>query len=95
VNQLCLTASIAESKPLRWTPAGLPALELLLEHESQVLEAGANRVVKAVVKTVVIGTLAETLSKQALGSVWQFTGFLTTPKNGKQLIFHIQAFQSL
>ena len=95
MNQLCLTARIAESKPLRWTPAGLPALELLLEHESQVLEDGSNRVAKAVVKTVAIGTLAETLAQQPLGSEWQFTGFLTTPRNGKQLIFHIQAFQTL
>jgi len=91
-NQLELTACIAEVKPLRYTPAGLPALELRLEHESSVQEAGQDRLAKAVVKAVAFGTLAERLAKQAIGSVWCFSGFVATPRNGKNLVFHIQAF---
>jgi primosomal replication protein N len=91
-NQLELTACIAEVKPLRYTPAGLPALELRLEHESSVQEAGQERQAKALVKAVAFGTLAERLAKQAIGSVWSFSGFVATPRNGKNLVFHIQAF---
>jgi primosomal replication protein N len=91
-NQLELTACIAEVKPLRYTPAGLPALELKLEHESSLQEADQQRQVKAVVKAIAIGTLAERLAQQAIGSVWSFSGFVATPRNAKNLVFHIQSF---
>ena len=77
---------------MRYTPAGLPALNLRLEHESEVLEAGGKRVVKVVVKAVAFGTLAERLAKQALGSVWRFNGFLANARQGKAVVFHIQEF---
>jgi len=92
-NHLVLTACIAQVDVLRYTPAGLPALNLRLEHESDVLEAGQTRQVKATIKALAIGTLAERLAQQALGSNWRFSGFLTMPRNSKQLVFHIQEFQ--
>jgi len=93
VNQVVLTACIAEASALRYTPAGLPALDVRLEHESEVLEAGKPRQVKVAVKAVAFGTLAETLGKQAIGSTWTFAGFLATPRNGKHPVLHIQQFQ--
>ena len=77
---------------MRYTPAGLPALNLRLEHESVVQEAGSSRTVKVVVKAVAFGTLAERLAKQAIGSVWKFTGFLANARQGKSVVFHIQEF---
>ncbi|ARV17740.1 primosomal replication protein N [Comamonadaceae bacterium OS-4] len=77
---------------MRYTPAGLPALNLRLEHESVVQEAGSSRTVKVVVKAVAFGTLAERLAKQAIGSVWNFTGFLANARQGKSVVFHIQEF---
>ena len=78
---------------MRYTPAGLPALNLRLEHESSVLEAGQPRQVKAVVKAVAFGANAERLAKQLVGSVWRFSGFVATPNHGKSLVFHIQEFR--
>ena len=77
---------------MRYTPAGMPALNLRLEHESQVSEAGGQRTVKVAVKAVAFGTLAERLAKQAIGSVWRFSGFLANARQGKSLVFHIQDF---
>jgi primosomal replication protein N len=91
-NQLVLKACIAEAEALRYTPAGLPALNLRLEHESELVEAGQSRQVKAAVKAVAFGALAERLVAQAIGSCWRFSGFLATPRNGKNLVFHIQEF---
>jgi primosomal replication protein N len=91
-NSLVLSACIAEVETMRYTPAGLPALNLRLEHESQVAEAGGQRTVKVVVKAVAFGTLAERLAKQAIGSVWKFSGFLANARQGKSLVFHIQEF---
>ena len=91
-NQLDLTARIAEVQTLRYTPGGLPALNLQLEHESETVEAGQTRQVRAMVKAVAFGAVAERLVKQAIGSNWRFNGFVATPKNGKHMVFHIQEF---
>ena len=92
MNQLVLSARIAQAGTLRYTPAGLPALDFSLEHESELSEAGQARQVKVAVKAVAFGAVAETLGRQALGSSWNFTGFLATPRNGKHPVFHIQSF---
>ncbi len=91
-NQLLLTASVVALDALRYTPAGLPALNVKLEHESSLMEAGQARAVKAAIKAVAFGTVAERLAKQAIGSVWSFKGFLATPLNGKHVVYHLQDF---
>ena len=92
-NQLLLTASVAEVGVLRYTPAGLPTIDLKLEHESSIDEAGQTRQVKAALKAIAFGAMAERLARQALGSLWLFRGFLATPRNGKHAVFHIQDFE--
>jgi primosomal replication protein N len=93
VNQLALTACVAELGALRFTPSGLPAIDLKLEHESMISDAGQPRQVKAALKAVAFGSVAERLARQALGSLWRFQGFLATPGNGKHPVLHIQDFQ--
>jgi len=93
VNQTILSARIAEAKAMRYTPAGLPALDLTLDHESETLEAGLKRQVKVEIRAVAFGTDAETLSRQAIGSGFRFTGFLAAPRHGKHPVLHIQSFQ--
>jgi primosomal replication protein N len=93
VNQLVLSARIAQAGASRYTPAGLPAFDCSLEHESELSEAGQARQVKVAIKAVAFGSVAETLVKQAIGSSWRFTGFLATPRNGKHPVFHIREFQ--
>jgi primosomal replication protein N len=94
-NHVELTAGIAEQKAIRYTPAGLPVIDLVLEHASSIQEAGTLRQVKATVKAVAIGAVAERVQTQPIGSVWKFSGFLATPKNGKNVILHIQEFKTL
>ena len=93
MNQTILSARIAEAQALRYTPAGLPALDLRLEHESDVREAGAQRQVRVEVRAVAFGTDAETLARQAIGIAFRFTGFLAAPRHGKHPVLHIQSFQ--
>ena len=88
-----LTACCAELGVLRYTPAGLPAIDLRLEHESTVDEAGKPRQIKTALKAVAFGAVAERLARQSLGSLWRFQGFLATPGNGKHAVLHIQDFQ--
>ena len=92
MNQVVLSACIAEASVLRYTPAGLPALDFRLEHESELTEAGQQRQVKVAVKAVAFGSVAETLGRQAIGSHWKFTGFLAAARSGKHPVLHIQSF---
>ena len=88
-----MTACIAEAESLRYTPAGLPAINLRLEHESQQTEAGNPQAVKAAIKAVAFGAMAERLARQNIGSLWTFSGFLASPRNCKIAVFHIQDIQ--
>ena len=93
MNRTELKACIAEQAALRYTPAGLPALDLILEHASEVQEAGQMRKVQLKLRALAFGSLAERLAKQAVGTVWTFQGFLATPRQGKSVVLHIQKFQ--
>ena len=86
-------ACIAELSVLRYTPAGLPALDLMLEHNSQQSEAGHPRQVNLKIRALALGTQAERLSRQTVGSQWRFQGFLATPRQGRSVVLHIQEFQ--
>jgi primosomal replication protein N len=80
---------------MRYTPAGLPALDVVLEHESQIEEAGLQRTVKATLRTRALGELAQRLIKVSPQQEVQFEGFLATPRNSKGVIFHLTHFQQI
>ena len=92
MNHVDLTACIAELSPLRYTPAGIPAVNVILEHESEIVEADVARKVKLTVKAVAFGALAEQTAGLALGKAFRFTGFLVNARASKGIVFHIQAF---
>ena len=95
MNHVELTACIAELSPLRYTPAGIPALNFILEHESEMMEAGVSRQVKLTLKAVAFGTLAEQAVQLALGKAFRFTGFLINARTGKGVVFHIQVLNPI
>jgi primosomal replication protein N len=94
-NIVKLSARIAEASPLRYTPAGIPALNLVLEHESEVEEAGVTRQVKLTVRAVAFGALAEISAKSELGKPQLFTGFLINARTSKSIVFHIQSVDQI
>lgn len=82
---------------VRYTPAGVPVLELLLEHQSDLIEAGIKRTVCFYIKAVALGTNAEALvaKKANFESYLEFSGFLAASRNGKDVVFHIQDFHRM
>ena len=93
VNRLVLSATLVERAAPRYTPAGLPALDLSLKHESEVSEDGQPRKVSMEMKAVAIGAVTQVLMPLALGSVGLYGGFITSTRNGRGLLFHITSVE--
>ncbi|AKJ29023.1 primosomal replication protein N [Caldimonas brevitalea] len=89
MNRMVLQAAVIERGAMRYTPAGLPALDLRLEHESTVTEAGHPRKLRLELKAVVIGPLAQRVNQVELGVPQQFAGFLASQRNGRGVVLHI------
>ena len=83
---------VVQVQSMRYTPAGIPAVNLVLEHESQIVEMDTPRLVKLQLKAIAFGTQAEVLSRQGLDSVCEFHGFMASARSGKGVVFHIQDF---
>ena len=94
MNRLVLSATLAERGPLRYTPAGLPALDVQLTHESEVSQDGHPRKVTLQIRAVAIGSMVGPLGGLALGSQAQFGGFLAAGRNGRGLTFHVTELQA-
>ena len=89
MNRLVLSARLIERGALRYTPAGLPALDFRLEHQSEVSEADQMRKVSVQVRAIAIGPITHPLSALALGHDGTFAGFLSGTRNGRGLLFHV------
>jgi primosomal replication protein N len=89
MNQLLLSASVQERGAKRYTPAGLPALDLRLQSDTTVSQNGQPRKVSVELRAVVIGKLVAVVERFELGTVATFAGFLAPSRNGKGLVFHV------
>ena len=94
MNRVHLTARIVEISAIRYSPAGLPVVEALIEHDSQIEEAGIQRNVVLLLRSKAMGILAEKLALIPLQTSLVFTGFLANGKNSKSIVFHIHSYQS-
>ncbi len=94
MNTLVLTATVQSIAPLRYTPAGLPLLQLQLQHDSEQQEAGLSRKVQCLLPAVLIGEKAK-LALQA-GEQIKVKGFLTQRSaKSTQVVLHIQELQRI
>jgi primosomal replication protein N len=93
MNRLVLSAKLVQRSALRHTPAGLPALDLSLAHESTVSEDGQPRKVAIEMKAIGIGGVTKALGALVLGEAALFAGFVTTTRNGRGLLFHITSVE--
>ena len=93
MNRLVLSATLVERAAPRYTPAGLPALDLSLKHESEVQEDSQPRKVSMEMKAVAIGAVTQVLLPLELGSTGLYAGFITSTRNGRGLLFHITSVE--
>lgn len=89
VNQVLLAAQVIERAAMRYTPAGLPALDVRLAHASQVEHAGHPRKVSVEIHATALGDTARQLEQLAIGTSAVFSGFLGQQRSGRGVMFHI------
>jgi primosomal replication protein N len=89
-----IQAEVVQIEPLRYTPAGIPLLSVVLRHVSEQIEAGMKRKVECEVNAVVLGDLALKGLKQGVQILAQ--GFLAKRSlKSTQLVMHINDIKTM
>jgi primosomal replication protein N len=93
-NRLTLDATLSERGDLRYTPAGIPALECVLRHASVQPEAGGERRVECELAAVAFGEPAKALSRVSPGTALRCKGFLARRyRTGITVALHVNEFE--
>jgi primosomal replication protein N len=93
-NEVTLDGRLAVRGDLRFTPAGVPALDFELAHESVQTEGNAARKVACELAGVAIGPLARDLASVAVGARLRCRGFLARRyRTGASVALHVNAFE--
>ena len=93
-NRVLLDATLTERGELRYTPAGVPAIDLMLRHASRQPEADIERVVECELAAVAYGDQARGLASVAPGSALRCKGFLARRfRTGLTLALHVHTYE--
>jgi primosomal replication protein N len=85
-----LSGRLLELGALRYTPAGIAAVEFKIEHASEQDEAGASRTIQAEMSAIAFETQAKLIAGMQLGVEAKFSGFLSAKsKRSKKLVLHV------
>ena len=74
----------------------MPIVTAVLQHQSQQVEAGVERLVEFEITALAAGEISGRFSCAPLGGMYRFTGFLAKKsRNSKSLVFHIIDFSAV
>jgi primosomal replication protein N len=96
MNEVSVDARLAARSDLRFTPAGVAALDFQLAHESTQAEAGGERHVTCDLAAVALGPIAKELATVDVGARLRCRGFLARRyRTGLSVAFHVNEFELL
>jgi len=96
LNCIELSGKLVERKALRYTPAGVPVSEGLLQHTSAQTESGTERQVEVEIAVLALGEPARWLQAAPLGGAVSVTGFLAArSRNSKTPVLHVNTIEFL
>ena len=96
VNRFALDAILATRDPLRHTPAGIPAIECTLLHQSTQPEARGERKVECEMHAIAFGEVALALCEVGTGSALHCEGFVARRyRTGTSVALHMTRFEQL
>lgn len=89
-NAFYLEATLLETQPLRYTPAGVPVTQCVLAHSSRQSENGIERQVALEIPAIALGQPAQLLAIAPAGSQLRASGFLAAQSlRSKRAVFHL------
>ncbi len=79
---------------MRYTPSGMPLIDCVLHHVSEIDEAGQLRQVQLEAPALAFESVAQRLAGSRLDETYRFTGFVANrSRKSKRTVFHITAFE--
>lgn len=95
INRFEITARLAGRDVLRYTPSGIPLIDCVLHHRSELIEAGQLRQVEVEAPAMGFESVAHRLAACTLDATYRFVGFLANrSRRSKRTVFHIVDFES-
>lgn len=95
-NLLVIQGELVKIEELRFTPAGIPVLNLVIGHLSEQVEAGMKRRAECEVNAVVMGELAKSSQYLKEGTAINASGFIAKRSfKSAQLVLHINKLEKL
>ncbi len=89
-NRLTLDVTLTERGDIRYTPAGIMAIDCTLRHESVQAEAGGERRVDCELFAVAFGNVADRLAQVPVGGAFRCEGFLARRyRTGVTVALHV------
>ncbi len=81
---------------IRYTPSGMPLIDCVLHHRSELNEAGQWRQVELEAPAIAFDSVAHRLADSGLDETFRFTGFLANrSRKSKRTVFHIVGFEAV
>ena len=95
-NRTSLAGSLIEMGSLRYTPAGIPALNFHIAHSSTQEEAGVARKVECEMACVTLGSTAQLLAGVKPGTGVRLSGFLAAKSlKSRTPVLHVDTIEFL
>ncbi|WP_164521447.1 primosomal replication protein N [Iodobacter ciconiae] len=96
-NRVLIDGTVIKRSDLRYTPAGMPVLELVITHLSEQIEAGRHRKVECEVAMMALGDIAAKLDPVQIGQRLASKGFIAAKSNRyrNELVLHLEEFELL
>jgi len=96
-NKVRIDGCLLECEPVRYTPAGIPAVNAVLAHQSQPMEAGSERKTEFEIPLIALGDLALQFARFKPGVLLRVEGFLAaySMKRRREFVLHMQSFELL
>ena len=89
-NEVVIDGRLLKRSVVRYTPAGTPAVDLLIGHSSIQNEAGSRREARCEIEAVALGDMALELGTAKLNRTLRVGGFLTHRSVGsRRLVLHV------
>ena len=95
-NEVVIDGRLLKRSVLRYTPAGTPAVDLLIGHRSIQNEAGSRREARCEIEAVALGDMALKLGTVKLNRSLQVCGFLAQRSLGnRRLVLHVVSIDAI